>query len=98
MQDSIKVLDVVSNTISNADAVPLRIAIENSLSENKAIKLSFSGISLLTTSFLNSSLGEVIDTCGIDVVTKSISIVDYTPSVGNFITQYVKTYNIPKQL
>lgn len=65
----IKIADIVSETHSNASGVSLFYALENVLNNNDIIvNLSFEDISCPSTSFLNSSIGTLIEKHGIDIL------------------------------
>lgn len=76
-------------TLSNADGVSLKIAIEKALSDDNIAILSFAGIDTISTSFLNSSIGEIVDQFGIQTLKNRIKISHYTPSLAAVISKYV---------
>ncbi len=85
----IVIKDAVLGTFSNADAVPLRILMEDSLKNRDSVVLSFDGVHTLTSSFLNSSIGEIVDSFGFDTLKGRVSLTNYTPSVASVITNYI---------
>lgn len=89
MKITIKVSDYTVSTITNSDAVGLRLAMKEAIINGEAIVLSFHGISTLTTSFLNSSIGEIIDEFGFDALKGRLSLVDYTAAIGKAVTDYI---------
>lgn len=67
----IKIKDIVADTFTNASGYGLYLAIVNKLDNSTdIINLSFEGVSGTSSSFLNSSLGTLIDERGIDVLKK----------------------------
>ena len=84
----ISIKDVASNTLSNTDGVQLQTAIDKILSDGDSVVISFHGISVVSSSFLNSSLGNLIDKYGFDVLSK-IKLVDYTATIASYIKSYI---------
>lgn len=88
-KSQLKVTEYTTSTITNSDAVGLCIAMKNAILNGDAIVLSFHGVTTLTTSFLNSSIGEIIEEFGFDALKGRLSLVDYTPAIGKAITDYI---------
>lgn len=86
---TLSVFQLTPSTITNSDAVWLRLAMKEAIINGEAIVLSFHGISTLTTSFLNSSIGEIIDEFGFDALKGRLSLVDYTTVIGKAVTDYI---------
>jgi hypothetical protein len=86
---TIIVKDITSGTLTNIDGLNLRVAIDASLASGDSVLLSFSGIHTISSSFLNSSLGEIFDKYGNDVLKSRIKITNYTPPLAGAITKYV---------
>jgi len=89
MKTTIKILDISNSTVTNADALGLKIAMEKAILNGETIVLSFHGVTTLTTSFLNSSIGEIIDEFGFDMLKGKLSLTDYTPPIGKMISTYI---------
>lgn len=85
----IVVKEVVSGTSTNAEGYPLLLAMENSLQKHDKIVLSLHGCTCLSTSFLNSSIGMLIEKYGVTALKSRLSIVDFTPALGSFISKYL---------
>ncbi len=86
--NKIIVKDITNTTLSNTDGVLLQIAINNSLANSDSIILSFHDIHVLSSSFLNSSLGDIVNKHGFAVLNK-LRIVDYTASISTFLKNYI---------
>ena len=84
----ISVKDVTNSTLSNCDGIQLQTAIDNALAADDMVSLSFHDVHTLSSSFLNSSLGNIIDKYGLNILSK-IKIVDYTSSVASFLKNYI---------
>lgn len=82
------VKDVTASTLSNSDGVQLQFVIDNSLAEGNSVILSFHDVHTISSSFLNSSLGNIIDKYGFDTLSR-IKIIDYTSSIASFIKKYI---------
>ena len=91
--NKILVKDVTNNTLSNTDGVLLHIAINNALGNSDSVILSFHDIHVLSSSFLNSSIGDIVDKHGFAVLNK-IRIVDYTASISTFLKNYISDLRI----
>jgi hypothetical protein len=90
MKTTIKVLDLTQSTVSNADAIGLKVAMEKAILNGESLLLSFHGVTTLTTSFLNSSIGQIIDEFGFDELKGKLNLIDYTPHIGKMISDYIK--------
>jgi len=82
------VKDLVHSTLSNAGGFQLQIAIDNALANADNIILSFHDINTISSSFLNSSLGNIVDQYGFDILNK-IKIIDYTSPIASFLKKYI---------
>lgn len=89
MKTIIRITETCPSTITNTDAIALKVAMEDALESGNVIVLSFHGVTTLTTSFLNSSLGEVVENYGFEALKGKISLVDYTPAVGKAVVDYM---------
>jgi hypothetical protein len=86
---TIIVKDLTSGTLTNVDGLNLRVAIDSVLASGDSVLLSFNGIHTISSSFLNSSLGEIVDKNGFDVLKSRIKITNYTTPLAGAITKYV---------
>ena len=84
----ISVKDVTKNTLSNSDGVQLQSAIDSALAADDQVSLSFHDVHTISSSFLNSSLGNIIDKYGFDILSK-IKIIDYTSTIATFLKNYI---------
>lgn len=90
------VKDLCKSTLSNADGVSLKIAIVNSLKDSKNVLISFKGIDSISSSFLNSSIGEVVDEMHFDVLRNRIKITSYTSHLAVIIQNYISSLKLLK--
>lgn len=66
----IKIVDTVVDTHSNVSGLTLFDVLEEALDDNQIIHLSFENASCPSSSFLNSSIGALIEKYGIGVLQK----------------------------
>ena len=92
-QKHIVVRDICKGTFTNVDGVALYCAISKLFDISDVIILSFSGIDAVSSSFLNSSIGNIIDERGTDVLKNKLKITHYTPSLASDIKKYIAQYS-----
>ena len=85
----IEIKNITSGTITNADALPLKLEMDKALKQDNSVVLSFKGIELTSTSFLNSSLGEMVEQHGFEALKGRFSLAHITPELKSFITKYL---------
>ncbi len=86
------VKDLCNGTYTNVDGFSLFSEIDNLLSNNSEVLLSFTEIDSVSSSFLNSSIGAVIEKYGLDVFKKDIRITNYTPNIAKILKKYVDSF------
>lgn len=86
---TINVKDTVVGTSTNSEALPLFVAMDAVLKDNKLLVLSLKSCQPMSSSFLNSSFGTIIEKYGWDFLKGKISIIDYTPAIANLIKSYL---------
>lgn len=86
---TIKVMDVVPGTTTNADALPLYMSMKNVIAEDKIVVLSLSNATGMSSSFLNSSLGNLVEDYGFETLKGRLKLVDYTPVMLDSIKRYL---------
>lgn len=87
----IKLKDIVKDTYTNASGYSLYTIINHELNSNKEIiTLSFEGVSCTSSSFLNSSIGSLIETHGIAVLNR-IKPVQVSPTQAELLKKYVSS-------
>ncbi|MFH0991295.1 MAG: DUF4325 domain-containing protein [bacterium] len=88
----IDLMQASQGTSTNAQGYALYVVLKQSMLNDGKIRLSLKGASPMSSSFLNSSLGELIDEFGIDRVKSSLSLVNYTASQARILKEYLTTY------
>ena len=86
---TIFLLDVVAGTFTNDEGAKLYAALTPYLAAGMPVHLSMRGASPMSSSFLNSSIGDLIDRYGIAALRHSLKLVDYRPSHAAIIKKYV---------
>lgn len=87
----IVVKDLVKGTSTNSEAVPLFCAIDSAFKSNISVVLSLKDCNFMSSSFLNSSIGELIEKYGFDDLKGRLSIIDYTPVTAKMMKSYIES-------
>ncbi|CAN5220189.1 hypothetical protein BH09BAC5_BH09BAC5_10480 [soil metagenome] len=87
---TLKVMDLVEGTSTNINAVPLFLEMDKVIIANKVIVLSLKNAPALSSSFLNSSIGELVTKHGFNTLKGRLKIVDYTPVMADLIKNYLE--------
>ena len=85
---TIRLMDVVAGTSTNADGFALFTVMDNILSNNQKARLSLDGATPLSTSFLNSSIGSLADKYSLEDMRKKIVFTNLTQSQIRTIKRY----------
>jgi STAS-like domain of unknown function (DUF4325) len=89
----VHVANIVSGTSTNADGYSLRLALENYLRAGQPVRLSLKDVTPMSSSFLNSSFGELIEIFGVDKIRLFIKLVDFKPSQAIAIKEYIDKFS-----
>lgn len=81
--------DLVDGTSTNANALPFFIELDRALAEEQELEVSFEGCPAPSSSFLNSSIGEVLDSYGYDTFKRYIRLTDLRPTAANILKEYI---------
>lgn len=85
---TIKLMDCVTGTSTNTEALGLYLAISNAFKSGDVVKLSLEGTTPMSSSFMNSSFGELTEDFGMETIKKQLRLVDYKPSQALQIKTY----------
>ena len=85
-------MDVTRGTSTNPQGAALNVVLKRALLDGKKIRLSLKDASPMSSSFLNTSFGELIDEFGLENVRSSISLVHYTASQASTLKAYFAAY------
>lgn len=91
---TLSIVDVVHGTSSNADGDKLFATVASFVRAGQIVRLSLKGVTPMSTSFLNSSFGELIDEFGLDAVRSQVKLVEYVPSQAMRIKEYIDTFSL----
>ncbi|MBA9076076.1 STAS-like domain-containing protein [Rufibacter quisquiliarum] len=86
---TIKLMDCVTGTSTNTEGLALSLVLLTELKDGNVVKLSLDGCTPMSSSFLNSSFGEVVEEVGMDVIKNQLRLVDYKPSEAKQIKDYL---------
>jgi len=87
-------IEIVKGTLTNSEGVKVFKLLDKSISDEVTIELSFSGASALSSSFLNSSIGELIEKYGFERFKQYVKLVDLRQSVANQLRDYLRSCNL----
>lgn len=88
----IQIKDHLDGTMTNIQGDKLFALIKKHFDQGRKVVLSFSEIQGMTSSFLNSSLGALVDEYGIDFLRKKMTLTNYRSSQMNMIKEYLSFY------
>src|SRR4051812_37263920 len=83
---------IVNGTSTNFEALALYLELRKSAENKEAVTLSFAKISHVSSSFLNSSIGQIMEEYGFEYFAKNVKFVNCTTSVAIRIKDYVSKY------
>ncbi|UAL27787.1 STAS-like domain-containing protein [Bacillus paralicheniformis] len=90
MGSVIKVIDHVERCYSNEDGQIIFDIIDQKFSLGEEVNLSFSGISGVTSSFVNTALIDLLDKYGFDFVKGHLKFIDTTKQINTAINDRFK--------
>lgn len=89
--NQIIVSDICVSAYTNIDGQTLKAAVTKLLSSCDTVVISFHGIDSVSTSFLNSSFGELVSDFGLEDIKKRVKITNYTSSLLHSIKKYINS-------
>ena len=84
----INLMDIVEGTATNVQGCILRYQLEKHIQNEDKVILSLMEATPLSSSFLNSSLGELIDNYGYEKIANSLSFKNVTKFNGATLKKY----------
>jgi len=87
--DKIRIKDLNIGTSTNKDGYALRLTLNPYFKSENSVCVSFSETTPMSSSFFNSSFGELIDTYGYDKFEDIVIISDITKSHFELIKKYI---------
>ena len=83
-------MDVVKGTATNDEGIPLFNSIDTILAKGQKVRLSLEDCTPFSTSFLNTSFGDLIDKYGLDHFKSQIIYTQIKPSQVKNIKHYLE--------
>jgi hypothetical protein len=90
MDTIIKVIETVTGTSTNVEGYALFAVLSKEIEDGNVVKLSLENSTPMSSSFMNSSFGELVDKFGMDKVKANIRLVHYKPSQAISIQKYLQ--------
>lgn len=88
----ILVKDIVNETISNASGYTLYLQLKEPVKSGTALRLSFKDSMVTSSSFLNSSIGTLIEEFGVNTVKELITPVGMSPFQAQVLRKYISSF------
>lgn len=85
----IELMNVVNGTLLNEDGHSLFLEIVREFDNGNSVMLSLKDSTPMTTSFMNSSFGELVDKYGIEKLRSNLAIINFRPSHAQHIKSYL---------
>jgi chromosome condensin MukBEF MukE localization factor len=85
---TLKIMDIVSGTSTNNEGIPLFLELDKYLSSGRKVRLSMADATSFSTSFLNSSIGDVIDKYGYEHFRKMVVFTQFRPAQVKYLQMY----------
>ncbi len=86
----LRVSDICADTLTNAAGYALYTAVENSIAQSDLVEVSFEGTNGISSSFLNSSVGALIEKHGIEVLSQ-IKLVKISGTQADVLKKFVNS-------
>ena len=83
---------LVLGTSTNDEGAKLFAALAPYVAQGQVVRLSLRGAAPMSTSFLNSAFGDLLDEFGPTAVRHSLKLVEYFPSHAAAIKKYLDQY------
>ncbi len=86
--------EIVDDTYTNSSGYALFIVLKDHLSNGRSVSLSFKGATPTSTSFLNSSLGELLDHMGFADFKTRFKLIELSKSQSGVLRKYFDSCDI----
>lgn len=83
--------NIVANTYINAEGYKLYVALLPFFVKNEKVDVSFVDLTPMSSSFLNSSIGALIEEFGLEQFKNTIRPVEITKSHAEVLSRYIKS-------
>lgn len=85
----IEIQNICNSTLSNADGLLLFNEMDKLLTNGDSVLISLANINTISSSFLNSSFGEIVMKYDSSILTNRVKITHYTPNIAKVLTKYL---------
>jgi hypothetical protein len=85
----IEIQNICLSTLSNSDGLLFYNELDNILSKGDIALISFANINTISSSFLNSSFGEIVTKYDYSVLRNRIKITHFTPKIAKVVVKYL---------
>lgn len=82
--------DIVQGTSTNTAGEALYVVLENAILNKEKVRVSLIDATPFSTSFMNSSIGAIIENYGIEHFREFVAFVGYTKSQASIIKNYIQ--------
>ena len=89
---TVYIKDIVSNTVQHSEGIKLFDVLDLHFSKDERICLSLKDSTPMSSSFLNTSIGQIIKKYGIDFFRNHLTISEYTINQAIYLKDYVARY------
>jgi len=86
----IKLKDIIIDTYTNSSGYVLFTQIDNNFSKEEKIRISFKDTTPISSSFYNSSIGDLIEKYGYDEVKRKLKFEDLSKSQFQILQRFIE--------
>jgi len=87
---TINLMQIVDGTSTNDEGSKLYRALVKELTKGSTVNISLQDATPMSSSFLNSSFGEIYSKFGMELIREKIKLVNYKPTQAERIKEYFK--------
>lgn len=91
---TVRLMSTVSGTATNNSGADLFIVIDKYFAQGEKLRLSLEDATPLSTSFMSSSFGGIIQKYGLTFLKDHLVLADYKPSYAKDIKEYISSIRI----
>ncbi|WP_040496965.1 STAS-like domain-containing protein [Fulvivirga imtechensis] len=86
----VELSEITQGTMSNSAGFQLLTILDKNFEVGNCVQLSLKGSGAMTSSFLNSSFGELIELYGLDFIKENLTLINYKKSQAEVIKNYLE--------
>lgn len=95
--DTVRILDHVNGTSSNDDGHRLFLVLDAQIQRHEEFVISFMDMRPMSSSFLNSSFGEIVRKYGFGILKRYIRLTDFRQSDIKRLSGYLKALQLEEE-